>query len=271
MHTYLDGIGLLAPGLESWGAGRTVLAGEVPYFPSETPLPVAAVLPANERRRAPNIVRVALATGMEALGASRRDPAVVPAVFASSGGDGNTIHEIMTALASPQRELSPTRFHNSVHNVSAGYWSIATGSRAATTSLCCHDGSFAAGLLETAAQAAACEVSILVSSDTSYPYPLGAVRPVGVPFFGVALVLSSTPSSSTIARFTVGTSSEKASCFPDDPALESLCHASPAARCLPLLVALAKGTAAVVTLEYLPDLMLQVEITPHMDERSRKT
>ena len=74
-------------------------------------------------------------------------------VFAASGGDGETVHEILSVLATAQREVSPTRFHNSVHNAPSGYWAVATGSRAPSTSLCAFDDSFAAGMLEAAVQA----------------------------------------------------------------------------------------------------------------------
>ncbi len=114
-------------------------------------------------------------------------------MFASSGGDGETIHEILATLAGPARELSPTRFHNSVHNVAAGYWSIATGAKTPATSLCAHDGSFAAGLLEAGAQALATNGTVtLIAYDLPYPEPLASVRRIAAPF-AVALLLSPVP------------------------------------------------------------------------------
>lgn len=266
MRVYLEGIGLFGPGLEGWEASRAVLAGETPYAPTQAALPPALLLPANERRRAPKIVRLALAIGAEALAAAGRDPALVPAVFTSSGGDGDTIHEIMSTLASPRRELSPTRFHNSVHNAAAGYWSIAANSRAATTSLCCHDGSFAAGLLEAAVQAmAGGEAVALIAYDVPYPSPLAEARPIG-PAFGVALVLSSAPSAASFTRLELELTASHPLSRNTEPALEELRRATPAARCLPLLAALAGNGAAAVTLEYLPDLVLSVNITPQPEE-----
>lgn len=267
MRVYLEGIGLFGPGLEGWDASRAALAGNAPYTPTPAALPAATLLPANERRRAPKIVRIALATGAEALAAAKRDPALVPAVFTSSGGDGDTIHEIMSTLASAQRELSPTRFHNSVHNAAAGYWSIATGSRAASSSLCCHDGSFAAGLLEAAVQAVTgSEAVALIAYDVPYPSPLAEARPIG-PAFGVALVLSPAPTPASFARLELELTTRPLS-HNAEPALEGLRRATPAARCLPLLAALAGSSTAAVTLEYLPDLALSVNITPQPEERA---
>ena len=73
------------------------------------------------------VVKLALAVGLEACAHAGAIPARLPAVFTSSGGDGRNCHEICAALASAERLISPTRFHNSVHNAAAGYWGIATG------------------------------------------------------------------------------------------------------------------------------------------------
>src|SRR3546814_20327507 len=56
------------------------------------------------------------------------------------------------AVATPERIVSPTDFHNSVHNAAAGYWGIGTGSRAPSTTLAGYDESFALGLLEAGLQ-----------------------------------------------------------------------------------------------------------------------
>src|SRR5688572_11813713 len=135
MKAYVQGAGVLAPGLESFHAAREILAGSRPYALAPMTAPAPEILPAVERRRAAESVRYALSAAQEALamsGISTRDTA---SVFASSGGDGHTLHQICEALAGPERAVSPTRFHNSVHNAAAGYWSIATGCRAASSSL----------------------------------------------------------------------------------------------------------------------------------------
>ncbi|MGP1681796.1 MAG: beta-ketoacyl synthase chain length factor, partial [Giesbergeria sp.] len=69
MHTlsaYIEGIGLLGPGLADWPAGQAVLGGREPYQPHKTVLPPPALLPAAERRRSCAIVKLTLATGLEA-------------------------------------------------------------------------------------------------------------------------------------------------------------------------------------------------------------
>ncbi len=235
MRAYIEGIGLCGPGLDGWGPSAAILAGHAAYAPADARPPAPTLLPAAERRRAPQTVKLALAVGTEAFAAAGRDPITTPTIFTSSGGDGDTIHDILNVLASPLRELSPTRFHNSVHNAAAGYWSIATGATAASTSLCAHDDSFAAGLLETCAQTTASnQAAALIAYDVPYPSPLFAVRPVSS-IFGMALVLSPTPTQTSFARLDLTLRPGPAAATQAAPALEELRQTTPAARCLPLL------------------------------------
>jgi hypothetical protein len=261
MQLFLEAIGLRGPGLEGWEASMPILAGLAPYLAAPTAIPPATLLPANERRRAPQTVKLALSVGAEAFDRAGLPAAACPAVFASSGGDGETIHEILATLAGPVRELSPTRFHNSVHNVAAGYWSIATGARTSATSLCAHDGSFAAGLLEAGAQALAAEKPVaLIAYDLPYPEPLASVRHIAAPF-AVALLISPAETSSSLARIEVDFRAPGATpCGIVE--LEALRRNIPAARALPMLEALARREEANVTLDYLEDLAFAVQVTP---------
>jgi hypothetical protein len=261
MRLFVNAIGLRGPGLEGWAASAPILAGRTPYQAAATIIPPSALLPANERRRAPQIVKLALCVGAEMFANAGLAPAECPAVFSSSGADGETIHNILATLAGPVPELSPTRFHNSVHNVPAGYWSIATGAKTSATSLCAHDGSFAAGLLEAGAQAlAAGGVVALIVYDLPYPAPLDAVRPISAPF-AVALLLSPVPAPQSLARIEIELSPPPPSACAL-PALETLRQSIPAARALPLFEALAKTMEASLTLEYLDDLALGMRVTP---------
>jgi hypothetical protein len=263
MRLFIEGIGLCGPGLPGWLPSLPILTGQADYAPAPTDIPPSQLLPANERRRAPRTVKIALAVGAEAFAAAARDPAITATVFTSSGGDGDTIHEILTVLASPLRELSPTRFHNSVHNAAAGYWSIATASRAASTSLCCHDDSFAAGLLEAAVQAVSTQQPVaLIAYDVQYPAPLSHERPIGAAF-AVALVLTPAPSATTLAGMALDLlpGSHPPSTLAN-PVLESLRNNTPAARAIPLLAALARGGSETVTLNYLDDMALRLRLSP---------
>ncbi|MEN0077042.1 MAG: beta-ketoacyl synthase chain length factor, partial [Paracraurococcus sp.] len=135
----IAGIGLLGPGLPGWAASRPILLGEVPWAPAEPLIPPPALLPPTERRRTSLVIRLALAAASEAV-AGAPDRAALETVFVSSNGDGAIIGSILAALHEPAGvALSPTQFHNSVHNAPAGYWHIAAGSAAPSLSLGGHD------------------------------------------------------------------------------------------------------------------------------------
>jgi hypothetical protein len=203
MRAYVEGIGLLGPGLPGWHDSRAVLAGTAPYRPAPAVVPPSPLLPPAERRRAGIPVKLALAAGAQAFAAAKRDAAATATVFTSSSADGQIVHELCAALAAPGREVSPTRFMNSVHNAAAGYWSIATRSREPSTSLCCYDASFAAGLLECTAQVAVDGRPVaLIAYDEPYPEPLHATRPISGEF-GVALLLASQPTEESVAAMDI--------------------------------------------------------------------
>lgn len=242
MRVYLEGIGVLGPGLAGWTAAKPVLAGEAAFVPGEVVLPPIAALPPAERRRTGGTVRLSVAVGLEALAQAGRAACDMATVFASSGGDGDTIHEILTVLATEQREISPTRFHNSVHNAPSGYWALACAATAPSTSLCGFDGSFATGLLDAAVQANIDARPVtLIAYDTPYPEPLRAARRV-TGSFGVGLVLSPQDSGRSLATLDITLRHGNASgTVFEDTALDELRRGNPAARSLPLLVALARG------------------------------
>jgi hypothetical protein len=263
MRVYVEGIGLCGPGLDGWRRSRPILAGALPYEREATRAPPIDLLPANERRRAVQTARLALAAGMEALTMAARDRATTPTIFTSSGGDGATIDEILKTLASANPEVSPTRFHNSVHNAPAGYWSIAARSHAPSSSICCHDHSFAAGLLEAAVTATSdsCAVA-LIAYDVQYPEPLHAARPIGSPF-AAALALSPEETCAAVAMIDLALRPTRAGeTRATLPALEALRSSTPAARGLPLLEALARETKAEIVLSYLQDMELMLHLRP---------
>ena len=257
----IEGVGLLGPGMNNWDEGRPVLSGEQAWGRRPTELPPPAALPASERRRASRAIKLALAIGQEAIAAARLDPATLATVFSSSAGDGYNCHEICQALASNDRQLSPTRFHNSVHNAPAGYWSIASGAMASSSVICAYDASFGAGLLEALAEVVSGDTrSVLVSYDTDYPEPLRAVRPVP-DALGIALVLAPSSGAGGLARIAVDFTDEPATAM-RDAALEDLRRSIPSARGLALLEALARGAAARVVVDYLEGMRLAVDLQP---------
>jgi hypothetical protein len=262
MEITIKGVGLLAPGLIGWEAGRAVLAGLSPFQPDAVPDPVAMILPPNERRRSSDCVRWAMQVAQEAMAQSRLDPSDVPTVFASSGGEMSVFDKLCRALATPERTVSPTLFHQSVHNAAAGYWGIATASRQSSTALSCYDDSFAAGLLEavTLVCVERCPV-LLVAYDLPVPPPLNQARPITTGF-AMALVLApATDASSALMRIRLEECADDISGL-DHPVLERVRINNPAARSLPLLAAVARGGERIVSLGLLESQQLMVELGP---------
>jgi hypothetical protein len=258
---YIDGIGVLGPGLNNWPHAAEILCGRQPYLSVPTVLPIPAMLPAAERRRTGRVVKLALAVALEATTSAGADASQLPSVFSSSGGDGHICHEICQALAQPAREVSPTRFSNSVHNVAAGYWSIATGSMAEANVLCAFDASYVAGLLDAMTQVAVDARPVLfVGYDTEYPPPLHAKRPIP-DALGVAMLLTPERTAKSIAAIAVALTDEGAEQMAG-PALEALRTAVPAGRALPLLRLLASGTPGRTILDYLDVSRAAVEVEP---------
>ncbi|PWC90879.1 3-oxoacyl-ACP synthase [Azospirillum sp. TSH100] len=241
MRAYVEGIGLLGPGLPGWEQSRAVLTGDTTYVASPAVLTASPLLPPAERRRSVPTVKLAMAVGAEALEQAGRDAATVATVFTSSSGDPDTLHQILEALATEERDISPTRFHNSVHNAPAGYWSIATRCREPSTSLSAHDESFQTGLLEAAAEVAVDGWTVgLIAYDLPYPEPLSMVRPIAGTF-GTALVLVPQPTDRCLACLDIELSRGTE---PIDRMagvrLEALRVGNPTARALPMLAALAR-------------------------------
>ena len=180
-------------------------------------------------------------------------------------GDGTVIDAILATLATPQRAVSPTQFHNSVHNSPAAYWAIGHGSNGPSTSLGCWDASFAAGLLQAAAKVRARLQPVLFCAyDAAFPPPLAAVRPTSLPF-ATAMILTPTPEPYSEAemaiRFAVG-GCDEALAAPRSTSLRSLRQTNAAAHALRLLETVACRETDTVQLAYLDDSHLVVEVTP---------
>lgn len=244
LRIYLQSVGLAADGLPNWDGSQSILQGQQalptpdPSQPWKPPAPTA--LPRNERRRATPITRLAFAACEDALRES--SPALranLRSVFASCSGDLDVVDNICRGLCADTIALSPMQFHNSVHNACAGYWSIASGSRAPSVSLSAFEGTAAAGLLEAALQLADQPDSplLLVIYDVATKPPLFASRPIPQAFACAFLLSADGGAENTALEMSWLDESAQESRLPEP--LESLRLSNPAARSLPLLHALA--------------------------------
>ena len=234
----LRGIALRAPGISSWAQAIEVFQGQSTLEPSPLSNPTGTGLPPAERRRATWITRLALDVAREALS---DQPLCEPtSIFASSGGEVDIVNQMFTQLASEDRRLSPTAFHNSVHNAAAGHFSIASGSMAPAESLCAFDESFGTGLMEVLLRAQNGEDHLLlVAYDAPPPFPLSEVRPIRYPF-ALALYFakgSARPLATLTGRYAPGHPQTRPL---DLPFLNQLAQDNPAAKSLPLLSCIAR-------------------------------
>jgi hypothetical protein len=261
LTAWIEGIGFLAPGLPDWPTARAVLRGEQALTAAPSVLPVPSLLPPAERRRASRVVKLTLAIGFEAAAHAGADVATLATVFSASGADGHNCHALCEQLATDDRQISPTRFHNSVHNAAAGYWGIATGAMAPCQVICAYDASFGAALIDALGQVVLDrQTTLLIAYDSEYPEPLFAKRPVP-DVAGVSLLLSPERSERSLASISITSTGEPAEVLVDS-ALEALRLSIPALRALPLLQKLACGEAGNVCLDYLSPMQLMVDIQP---------
>ena len=142
-----------------------------------TPAPVLELPPA-ERRRLNPLTSFTLAAAERLVGGRPRDLLkATPLVFGSSDGDGTVLLRLLSALRGHQ-PVSPTQFHNSVHNAPAGYWSIGLGSQAPTTALAAGDDTVEVALVEAGLQAVTRRGPvIMLATSQRFPQELERARP----------------------------------------------------------------------------------------------
>jgi hypothetical protein len=260
---YLNTLALAAPGLVGWQASVPILTGIQPY--QATPLPTFSpnLLPPNARRRTTATIKLALQVAHEALEHSTQSAQQLSTVFASCSGNTEVIDNICRALTLPDRPVSPTYFHNSVHNAPAGYWAIATHSQMPSNTLSAYGASFAAGLLEACTLAIVEQIPVLlVCYDNPFPPPLEKARFFYAPF-AVALLLTPEQTIESCAKLNLQLAQQQTiETQMAEAALETLRTGNPAARSLPLLQAIAQAVKGRVILPYLEESQLIIELEP---------
>lgn len=256
---YINTLSIAAPSLIGLDQAIPVLTGKAQWQTSEFPKLIPQLLPANERRRITSYIKLALHVADEANIADK----ALPAVFASSNGDFYITDHICRTLSMDAKHISPTQFHNSVHNAPSGYWAIAAKSPAASTSISTGDSSFSSGLLEAVTQVLCQKEDVLF---VAYDYP--AIEPPLNKFSGVteafatAFVLSLNKSENSYGAIKLDVtneSSEKSQCV--NASLNALQNSNPIAEALPLLEALCLKNTTTVLLPHLNNAKLKIEVS----------
>ena len=256
----VEGVGLWSPLLPGWQSSTAILRGESEPAAAAATRPAPDLLAPNERRRAPDSVLLAFETAQQACAMAGRQPGSLPAVFASAWGDLGINDYLCATLVHSAHDVSPTKFHNSVHNAPAGYWAIATGCMANTSAISAGQATFGAGLLEAALLAVSENVPVLfVVYDVAAVGALAGVIATRAAF-GCALVLAPQRERAG-AALRIDVADGPAPPLAPDPWLLHASHRdNPAAHGLPLLTALAHARAQAMGLPAGPRQHLHLEI-----------
>jgi len=258
LTSFLNGVALWTPWLPGWEAAAPVLRGEAdpPAQPAARPAP--ALLAPTERRRAPDTVAIALEVAARACESARIDPATVASVFASTHGDLAVSDYMSDTLARTPNLVSPIRFHNSVHNAAAGYWSIGTGSMQPYTALTAWGDTFGEGLLEALVQAdTSGRPVLLVAYDIEARGPLASMQPSrGI--VGVGLVVAPTAGTTTVARiqWEVARGTDRTSPLARNAGLLA---GNAMEACLPFVETVAMRAERRLRVGLSPDMLLEME------------
>ena len=237
----VSGIGAWGPGFGNWaelleGVRNGQWADDVPLRPER--------IPPRERRRSPAFVKMAVEVMSQACTAADVDPRELAVVFATAMSDMQTNDYMCRVLVDTPAAVSPTKFHNSVNNAATGYWSIATGSLAASNALCAFQHSAGMGLLEAATQVVAERRPVLlVVQDEAAPPPLEHICPSTVDLAFAALLEPAGSHSRALAHWRLETAAEAAPQAALSAAVGQRFAGNPAADLLPFLLAHAEHDA----------------------------
>ncbi|MEP7102316.1 MAG: beta-ketoacyl synthase chain length factor [Burkholderiales bacterium] len=257
---FVEGIALWAPTLPSWDMARAAFRGVGASADPPARRPSPELLPAAERRRAPDTVALALEVASHAVAQSGRRADELLSVFTSAHGDLAINDCICSTLVSAPTLISPTKFHNSVHNAASGYWGIATGCLQASTAVSAFECSFAAGLLEALTQCAADDRAVLlVGYDIEATGALASTND-SRGLLAVALVIAPQRSARTRAALDWSLVSGASARIPlrSEAALPLATNAM--ADALPLFEALARADGAPFAMPLSASLALRVQL-----------
>lgn len=242
------GAGVVAPGVGGWDDLIGVLRGGA--LAEQTAIPKSTLLSPRERRRAPATVKLSFAAAEQACQMASIDPGEPEAVFSSAMGDVDITDYMCSTLAEEPELLSPTRFHNSVHNAASGYWSIGTGATGDVTAISGWHDSVVAGLGEALTRLnTRGQPVLLVVYDDAATGPLAGIWTTKQYFASALLLAPAGSGGKALARLAAEQQrgEEAPSTLPR--ALIERMADNPAARMLPLLALIAGHDQSPVALD----------------------
>jgi hypothetical protein len=246
MKLQISGVGLWGPDLCSWQDFLTAQTSDFRNLSGPTATPSPQTIPAREMRRAPLPVKIAIEVIEQACAMASIETGRVATVFSSAMGDNAITDYICRALSAPEKFLSPTKFHNSVHNAASGYWSIAAGNRSPSGYVGAFEDSFSIAALEAATLCVAeARPVVLAIYDVPTMGPLTDICTIQHSF-GAAFVLEAGTRSDT---WPIEISCREGAVERQrlrSHQLQKLCDENPAAQALALLEAIASSEPALL-------------------------
>ena len=202
MKAQILSIGLTAPGLVNFENFKSMmLQNQSPDTSKPIEKYSPTFLPPNERRRTTATIKLALKTAEEALfDFQQRYPQAdskLPVLFVSKDGDTLISAKMCQVVSEEEPMISPTQFHNSVHNAPAGYWMIGQKNQAPASAISVGDYAIANGLLEATLQSQTYQKPVLM---VIYDLPLDELIPTNdsqnttIPF-AFSMILDASDSS----------------------------------------------------------------------------
>lgn len=187
---YVHGVGLWTPGFTDAFAWCDAESDPDAVKPGATLLEGAL------RRRATPLTRMGIEAMAQAVRMAGVDPGALASVWATAHGEHSTAIALLEMMQRGEGKLSPTKFHNSVHNTASGYASIAATNRSLSTTL--------SGGAELVASAV-CEAACMLETHACDVVVVLADEPLMTPFertdAGVPLALSMLLSSRAEGAF----------------------------------------------------------------------
>lgn len=241
----ITGIGAWGPGFTSWEALKNLLINESSDPLPDASVPKPGVIPANERRRAPLPVKLAVETSTQATEASGVSPKDLACVFGSGLGDTEITDYMCRVLTTEQKQLSPTKFHNSVHNAAAGYWTISTDCMKSANSVAAYHETAGISLLEAVSQCAEENAPVLISLfDTKAHKVYREIFSNDVPFAASVIIApENNADTPCIATLEIAVEAKAKAHQPlNSEQLNPIYQQNPAAKILVLLEAIANDS-----------------------------
>lgn len=199
-----------------------------------------ALLSSNVARRAPRTVKMAVEVMHQACLMASVSPEDLVVTYSCAMGDSDITDQLCRTLASEPRLLSPTLFHNSVHNAPVGYWSISTGTHAPVNAIAAYEHSAPVALLEAAIQVIEENTMVLlVTQEVQMPKALASECASRSPFSSALVLARKGAHAAPLATLKLAAGEGAAPWPPLPEGLRARLSGNPGATLVPVLAALA--------------------------------